>query len=57
MKNKGSSNEEGVIDEVVLFNVALEEEDIQAIMNKGLSSMLAVSPSAKLTTTWGEIKK
>ncbi len=46
----------GVIDEVVIFDVALEEEDIQAIMNKGLGSMLAVSQSGKLTTTWGGIK-
>ena len=46
-----------LIDEVVIFNVVLEEEDIQAIMNKGLGSMLAVSPRSKLTTTWGDIKK
>ena len=47
----------GTIDEVAIFNVVLEKEDIQAIMNKGLSSMLAVSSSGKLTTTWGDIKK
>jgi len=46
----------GVIDEVVIFTVALTAEDIQAIMNNGLSSMLAVSPSGKLSTTWGSIK-
>ena len=50
----------GIIDDVVIFNVALEEEDIQAIMNQGLERALgitAVFPSGKLTTTWGGIKK
>ena len=46
-----------LIDEVVIVNVVLSEEDIQAIMNKGLGSMLAVSQSGKLTTTWGDIKQ
>lgn len=49
----------GIIDEVALFNVALEEEDIQTIMTKGLEkalSITAVSPKEKLTTTWGRIK-
>jgi len=45
------------IDEVVIFNVVLSEADIQDIMNKGLSSMLAVSPRSKLSNTWGEIKQ
>jgi len=47
----------GIIDEVAIFNVALEEKEIQDIMNKGLSSMLAVSLTGKLTTTWAEVKK
>jgi hypothetical protein len=43
----------GLIDEVAIFNVALEKSDIQAIM-KGF---WAVEPSAgKLTTTWSSIK-
>jgi len=49
----------GVIDEVAIFNVALEEEDIQATMNQGLGKALgitAVSPSGKLGTTWANIK-
>jgi len=46
-----------LIDEVVIFDVVLQEADIQAIMNDGLSSMLAVSQSGKLTTTWGDIKQ
>jgi hypothetical protein len=47
----------GVIDEVVIVNVVLEPEDIQNIMDKGLNSMLPVSPSGKLTTTWADIKQ
>ena len=50
----------GVIDEVALFSVALEEEDIQEIMNNGLAEalqILAVAPAEKLTLTWGRIKK
>lgn len=49
----------GLIDEVAIFNVALEEGDIQAIMNKGLERALgivAVYPAGKLTTTWASIK-
>jgi hypothetical protein len=47
----------GIIDEVVIFNVVLEEAEIQAIMNEGLSSMLAVSEADKLATTWADLKK
>jgi hypothetical protein len=46
----------GTIDEVVIFNVVLAKEDIQALMNDGLSNMLAVSLTGKLTTTWATIK-
>lgn len=46
----------GTIDEVALFNVALDKDTINSIMNKGLEGALAVSPSGKLTTAWGAIK-
>jgi hypothetical protein len=49
----------GVVDEVAIFNVALSKEDINEIMNKGLGKVLritAVSPSAKLAVTWGDVK-
>lgn len=49
----------GIIDDVAIFNVALEEEDIQTIMNQGLERALgitAVSPAGKLATTWNSIK-
>ncbi len=46
-----------LIDEVAIFNVALPEADIQAIMNNGLgSSLTAVEPADKLATKWADIK-
>ena len=48
---------EGIIDEVALFNVALEEEDIKFLMENGLETAAAVEPVNKLTTTWGRIKQ
>jgi hypothetical protein len=49
---------QGIIDEVAVFNVALGQDDIQAIMNNGLgpSVLAAVEPADKLATTWGEMK-
>ena len=50
---------EGLLDEVALFNVALEENDIKTIMEDGLESatgLLAVEPESKLTTIWGKLK-
>ena len=49
----------GIIDEIALFSVALEEEDIQDIMNNGLENALqiiAVKPAEKLAATWAGIK-
>lgn len=47
----------GIIDEVALFNVALDEADMQSIMDDGLMTLTAVEAAGKLTTTWGTIKK
>jgi hypothetical protein len=47
----------GIIDEVAIFNAALEVEDIQTLMNKGLEEVIsAVEFSGKLTATWASIK-
>lgn len=48
----------GLLDEIAIFNIALEEEDIQVIMNEGLEKAIgitAVSPAGKLTT-WAGVK-
>ncbi len=46
----------GIIDEVVIFNVALEKDDIKTLMNNGLSGVLAVPSVGKLADTWANIK-
>ena len=46
-----------IIDEVAIFNVALEQADIETLMKKGLEqSALAVDAAGKMTTTWGKVK-
>ena len=52
----GSFYAEGLIDEVVIFNVALDENDIGTLMEQGLAGALAVKHADKLTTTWGTVK-
>jgi len=44
------------IDEVLVFDNVLTPEEIQEYMNNGFSAGQAVEPSAKLSTTWGELK-
>ena len=46
----------GILDEVGIFNEALSEETINEIMTDGLQTVLAVAPSGKLATAWGQIK-
>ena len=46
----------GLMDEAVLFNVALSQDDIKDLMNIGLGTVLAVSPADRLTTTWASMK-
>ena len=47
----------GLFDEVAIFSVDLTKNQIEAIMNNGLQAALGVDPQAKLTTTWGMLKK
>ncbi len=48
----------GLLDEVLLLNVALSEEDIKSLTNGYFISVIAVKHSSdKLTTTWGVIKQ
>ncbi len=49
----------GTIDEVGFFNVALEAADIQILMDKGLKESInpsAVDLSGKLVAIWANIK-
>jgi hypothetical protein len=50
---------DAVIDEVAIFNVALNAGEIQMMMEKGLSATLLtpVEPEDKLSTTWGNVKR
>lgn len=52
----GGREWQGMLDEVIIFNVALAEEDIQSLMTNGLKKELSVEYSGKLATTWGRIK-
>jgi len=56
----GAANlKNGAIDEVAIFDVLLDEDDILDIMNDGLGPFVdtPVSPLGKLATTWAKIKK
>jgi len=47
----------GIIDDFGIFNIALTEDDIKNLMEKGLRPFAAVSFSDKLTINWGKIKR
>jgi hypothetical protein len=46
----------GMLDEMAVFNKALPEAQINAIMKSGLVSFMAVEAKSNLSTAWGEIK-
>ena len=46
----------GSIDEVVLYSRALDENEINELMDKGITDALDVKPGGKLVTTWSQIK-
>ena len=55
----GGSYFVGIIDEVAIFNVALDEGDISSTMENGLGKLIhgfAVKVKGKITTTWASIK-
>jgi hypothetical protein len=54
----GSENLVGGLDEVFVtkMGVALEEEDIQLLVEEGWETALAVSAKGKLATTWAILK-
>lgn len=46
---------EGIIDEVVIFNVALSDEEVQKL-GDGIEGALDVDAAGKMATTWGKLK-
>lgn len=46
----------GTIDEVVLYDRALSDAEINELMDKGITDALDVKPGGKLVTTWSQIK-
>ena len=56
-KNLNALNSwEGAIDEVVMLNKALEPDELNQLINDGVSTILAVEGRHKLATTWGNLK-
>ncbi|MFC1717839.1 LamG domain-containing protein [Candidatus Poribacteria bacterium] len=57
-RNLTANTFNGIIDDVAIFSVVLEEEDIKTLMDRGLKDALvtAVDLSGKLTTTWAGVK-
>jgi hypothetical protein len=47
---------DGLMDDVVLFNVALDQDQIGELMEKGMAAAFAVSSQGKLVTTWAQLK-
>ena len=52
----GARSTKGVLDELGLFNEALDEAQIKDIMNLGLTRALAVDAQGKLPLVWGRLK-
>ena len=46
----------GTIDEVVLYSRALSEQELNELIDDGISAALDVQPGGKLVTTWSRIK-
>lgn len=55
--NNTSETLNGMLYEVVVFNVALNPDEITELMDSGIETILPVEPTDKLTTTWGTIKQ
>jgi hypothetical protein len=46
----------GLYDEVKLYNVALDADQVKDMMEEGIGGGQAVSPGSKLATTWGSVR-
>ena len=52
---KGRCHWQGIIDEIVIFNVPLSEDDVKALAD-GIETITAVEATGKTATTWGRLK-
>ncbi|MBT3267997.1 LamG domain-containing protein [Candidatus Poribacteria bacterium] len=48
---------DGVLDELAIFNRALTEDEMQALMNDGMEGALSVRPFGKLATQWAALRR
>ena len=46
----------GIIDDVAIFSTALDEDELEILVNDGLETAADIEPSGKLTTTWATLK-
>ena len=49
-------NYKAIVDEIFVFKRALSQDEVVNIMDLGLVGPSAVSPTKKVTTTWGNVK-
>lgn len=47
---------DGMLYDVALFSVALDVDDINDLMDKGIVSLLPVEPAGKIAVTWASLK-
>jgi len=47
----------GILDDVALFNIALDTEEMDAIMENGVETAAAIQLDDKLASTWGRLKQ
>ena len=52
----GGREWQGMMDDFIFFSTALEEDDVQALMNEGFAGEQSVEPTGKLATNWGSVK-
>jgi hypothetical protein len=52
----GGREWQGMFDDFVVLSIALEEKDIQDLMDKGVQSGQGVDPANKLAVSWGSVK-
>jgi hypothetical protein len=48
---------DGLLDDVLLFNVALTQDQVKELVENGIAGILAVSSQGKLLATWAQIKQ